>query len=59
MKLKLPAKVNWDLRILGLREDGFHELRSWFVPIDLCDELEISQGVPSLTILGNNHMIND
>ncbi|HJM39628.1 MAG TPA: 4-(cytidine 5'-diphospho)-2-C-methyl-D-erythritol kinase [Planctomycetota bacterium] len=59
MKLKLPAKVNWDLRILGLREDGFHELRSWFVPIDLCDELEISQGVPSLTILGNDKLANE
>ncbi|MDP6849798.1 MAG: 4-(cytidine 5'-diphospho)-2-C-methyl-D-erythritol kinase [Planctomycetota bacterium] len=54
MKLELPAKVNWDLRVLGLRDDGFHEIRSWFVPIDLCDELELSFGPSSLNIQGND-----
>ena len=39
--LALPsfAKTNWILKILGLREDGFHELRTVFQMLDLRDEL--------------------
>ena len=39
--LALPsfAKTNWILKILGLREDGFHELRTVFQTLDLTDEL--------------------
>jgi 4-diphosphocytidyl-2-C-methyl-D-erythritol kinase len=39
--LALPsfAKTNWILKILGLREDGFHELRTVFQMLDLKDEL--------------------
>ncbi len=33
------AKVNWTLEILGKRPDGFHELRSWFLPLALADSL--------------------
>jgi len=40
LKLQLPAKVNWTLRVLGRRPDGFHELRSWFVAVGLTDRLE-------------------
>jgi 4-diphosphocytidyl-2-C-methyl-D-erythritol kinase len=31
------AKVNLDLRVLGTRPDGYHELRTVFQTIDLCD----------------------
>jgi 4-diphosphocytidyl-2-C-methyl-D-erythritol kinase len=31
------AKVNLDLRVLGTRLDGYHELRTVFQTIDLCD----------------------
>ena len=41
MRWRLPAKVNWTLRVLGRRPDGFHELRSWFVAVELCDLLEV------------------
>ena len=37
--LRSPAKLNWTLEVLGRREDGFHELRSWFVAAALYDEL--------------------
>lgn len=40
---RAPGKVNLTLAILGRREDGFHELESWVVPIDWCDRLQFSQ----------------
>ncbi len=35
-----PAKINWCLRVLGRREDGFHDIVSLVSSITLCDELE-------------------
>jgi 4-diphosphocytidyl-2-C-methyl-D-erythritol kinase len=39
--LKLPsfAKINWTLRILGKRPDGYHEVATVLQAISLCDEL--------------------
>ncbi len=34
-----PAKVNRELRVGGLRPDGYHEIRSRIVSIDLADRL--------------------
>lgn len=33
------AKINWLLRILGKRDDGFHELCTIFQTVSLCDEI--------------------
>lgn len=41
-KTKAPAKLNLRLKITGLRPDGYHELISIMVPIDLFDLLEFS-----------------
>ena len=35
------AKINVGLRIVGRREDGFHNIETVFVPVNLCDILEI------------------
>jgi 4-diphosphocytidyl-2-C-methyl-D-erythritol kinase len=37
-----PAKVNLTLAVLGTRPDGFHELHSVFVPLDLTDRLSVA-----------------
>jgi|688.fasta_scaffold06872_20 4-diphosphocytidyl-2-C-methyl-D-erythritol kinase len=37
--VRAPAKVNLTLEILGLRPDGYHELRSILMPIGVCDDL--------------------
>ena len=40
-----PAKVNLCLEVLGLREDGYHEVRTVLQAIDLLDRLEFSLDV--------------
>jgi 4-diphosphocytidyl-2-C-methyl-D-erythritol kinase len=37
---KAPAKLNLRLKVTGRRPDGYHELVSLMVPIDICDVLE-------------------
>jgi len=38
-----PAKINLSLKILGRRDDGFHEIETLIVPISLCDEIKIEK----------------
>ncbi len=44
--LRLPsyAKVNLGLEVLGVREDGYHELRTLFQTIDLHDDVVLRPG---------------
>ncbi len=52
--IKAAAKVNLHLEILGRREDGYHEIRSLFQAVSLCDEIVLRPaGAPdSLSIWG-------
>ena len=52
MKLRAdaPAKINRELRVGPLRSDGFHEIRSRIVAIDLADSIEVESGAGSLTL---------
>ena len=41
-----PAKLNLTLEVLGRREDGYHDLESVVIHLDLADELQLT---PSAT----------
>ena len=41
LSLAAHAKTNLSLRVLGRRDDGFHEVRTRMVPLSLADTLEI------------------
>lgn len=38
-----PAKINWMLRVLGRRPDGYHELETIFQTISLADSLTFTE----------------
>jgi 4-diphosphocytidyl-2-C-methyl-D-erythritol kinase len=46
-----PAKLTLSLRVLGVRPDGFHELDSEMVSLDLADELVIDPDGEGLEIV--------
>ncbi len=41
MKRLAPAKINLSLRVLGRREDGFHDIETLITPITLADEITV------------------
>ncbi|HEX2929237.1 MAG TPA: 4-(cytidine 5'-diphospho)-2-C-methyl-D-erythritol kinase [Candidatus Binatia bacterium] len=41
MKIRAPAKINLNLRVLGKRPDGYHLLDTVMLPVSLYDEIEI------------------
>src|SRR5207244_11496011 len=43
MQALAPAKINLSLKILGGRNDGFHELDTLITPISLYDEIRIDK----------------
>lgn len=50
-RLVLPssAKINWVLRVVGLRQDGYHEVLTVLQTIDLADEIHL-EGLPGRNI---------
>ena len=46
MTVRVPAKVNLDLRVGAPRPDGYHPLATVFHAVDLCDEVVVADGAP-------------
>ena len=42
LNLLAPAKLNLFLHIVGRRQNGYHELQSVFILIDLCDQIKLT-----------------
>ncbi|MHB1846521.1 MAG: 4-(cytidine 5'-diphospho)-2-C-methyl-D-erythritol kinase [Deltaproteobacteria bacterium] len=55
------AKVNLTLELLGRREDGYHDIRSWMVPLALADRLTVERASRGLTleVPGHPELSND
>jgi 4-diphosphocytidyl-2-C-methyl-D-erythritol kinase len=47
-EISAPAKINLDLRVLGRRSDGFHEIRTLLQTIDLTDEIRATVAPPDV-----------
>ena len=47
-EITAPAKINLDLRVLGRRNDGFHEIRTLLQTIDLTDEIQGTVAPPDV-----------
>lgn len=49
-KLKAHAKINLSLQVIGLREDGFHEIDSIMQSVSLFDNLTLSRQTAGITV---------
>jgi 4-diphosphocytidyl-2-C-methyl-D-erythritol kinase len=43
MQVLAPAKINLSLKVLGKRDDGFHEIETLIAPVSLYDKIEIEK----------------
>jgi 4-diphosphocytidyl-2-C-methyl-D-erythritol kinase len=44
VKIRAPAKINFGLRVVGKRADGYHLLDTIMLPVSLYDEINIDKG---------------
>jgi 4-diphosphocytidyl-2-C-methyl-D-erythritol kinase len=45
VKIRAPAKINFSLRVVGRRVDGYHLIDSIMLPVTLFDEIEIKKAL--------------
>ena len=57
IRISSPAKINLGLKILGLREDGFHEVQTHLVQVDLFDQFLIGKRKRRIDIFVDNSSI--
>lgn len=48
--VKAPAKINLFLKILGKRDDGYHNILSWFQAVSLFDHLIFEKQATGITL---------
>ena len=52
IQLSAPAKLTWYLEVTGVREDGYHSLRSEMLSVGLLDQLVLDEKADYLRVLG-------
>lgn len=57
LKLRSYAKVNLGLEVLGVREDGYHELRTLFQTIDLYDDVILRPRPRAISVKCTHRMV--
>lgn len=61
--IQAPAKVNTLLRVIGRRENGYHDLQMVMVPLTLADEIELSSAKSGIELTsdgaGDAGMMNE
>ncbi len=57
MVLTAYAKINLGLRVLGKRDDGFHNIETVFHRIDLCDELKIEPANEDISVSSDDESL--
>lgn len=58
--LPAPAKVNYLLKVLRKREDGYHDLKMIMQRIDLCDKIRIAVNeTPGIRVTCDNQWVPD
>lgn len=57
LRLRSFAKINLGLEVLGLRQDGYHELRTIFQTIDLHDEIVLRSGGRETRVLCDHPLV--
>jgi len=57
VKVRTAAKINLFLDVLGLREDGYHEIETFLQPVGLWDELSIRRVESGIELTGNDPAI--
>ena len=59
MEEKAYAKINLSLSVLGKRNDGFHELKSVMVPLELCDTIFFELDDEEISLVDDNEIPNN
>ncbi|MGD0942840.1 MAG: 4-(cytidine 5'-diphospho)-2-C-methyl-D-erythritol kinase [Acidimicrobiales bacterium] len=49
-RVRAPAKLTRGLRVVGVRDDGYHLLEAEMATVDLADELEIEEGAEGFEV---------
>ena len=52
--IRAHAKLNWALNILGMRQDGYHEMDMIMQPISLCDDLFFEEAPAGMLLLNGS-----
>ena len=50
LRLKSYAKINFNLKVLGRRQDGYHEIDSLIQNISLCDDIHLTETDHGITV---------